>query len=228
MPFSGRDAVVLCVLVCCVPLQYWFTKTSPSTPEQRSAVVYQLVEQARAFAARWFTMDSWREWLRQMFIKHMANDYSQWYLLDDDKPLGECPAVEVWHYRSPHGTFGMSPKPRLEHPKEVKWRIGQVVKHHSFGYKGVIIGWDLKAKAPQEWILSQHKENLHWRDQPNYTLLVDTDGRKIPQIAYVPQENITPLINEEVKHPDLHHYFDDFDGAQYIPCPWLRAVYPSD
>lgn len=75
------------------------------------------------------------------------SDYSHWYPLDDDNPLGECPAVEVWNYRSPQGTFGMSPKPRLDHPKEVKWRIGQVVRHHNFGYKGVIIGWDLKAKV---------------------------------------------------------------------------------
>lgn len=228
MPFSGRDAVVLCVLVCCVPLQYWLTRTSHSTPDQRSAEVYRLLEQIRTVANKWFSTAAWMDWLRHLHHKHMSSDYSHWYPVDDDNPLGECPAVEVWHYRSPQGTFGMSPKPRLDHPKEVKWRIGQVVRHHDFGYKGVIVGWDYKAKAPLEWILRQHKQNLHWRDQPNYTLLVDTDGRKIPQIAYVPQENITPLINEEVKHPDLHQYFDEFDGAQYIPSPWLRAVYPSD
>lgn len=93
------------------------------------------------------------------------SDYSHWYPVDDDNPLGECPAVEVWNYRSPQGTFGMSPRPRLDHPKEVKWRIGQVVRHHDFGYKGVIIGWDLKAKVritDDNKVTLQQKRNI-WR-----------------------------------------------------------------
>ena len=73
MPFSGRDAVVLCVLMCCVPLQYWLTRNSHTSPDQRLAEVYRLLEQARAFAAKWFTAASWREWLHQVFVKYMTN-----------------------------------------------------------------------------------------------------------------------------------------------------------
>lgn len=38
----------------------------------------------------------------------------------------------------------------------------------------------------------------HWKEQPNYTLLVDTEDRPA-EITYVPQENITPIINTEVR-----------------------------
>nr|XP_053634241.1 uncharacterized protein LOC128689791 isoform X5 [Cherax quadricarinatus] len=228
MPMSGRDAVVLCVLVCCVPVQYWLTQHSSLTTDQRATELYRLVKQIHIVAQKWLTTASWRMWLIGVQQKYMANDYSHWYNLDDDDPLGECPAVEVWNFRSPDGSFGMSPKPRSIRPQGLKWRIGQVVKHSLFGYKAVIIGWDPKSKAPEEWIQKIHQDNKNWREQPNYALLVDTGDREMAQITYVPQENISPIINYEVKHPDINQYFDYFDGAQYIPCPWLRAVYPRD
>lgn len=65
----------------------------------------------------------------------------------DDDPVGECPAVEVWYDRSPEEFFASSPKPRFLHPPTVKWRLGQVVRHKILGYRGVIIGWDIKAKV---------------------------------------------------------------------------------
>ncbi|XP_045615384.1 uncharacterized protein [Procambarus clarkii] len=228
MPLSGRDAVVLCVLVCCVPVQYWLTQRSSITPDQRAIEMYRLVKQAHTLSQKWLTSSSWREWLIGVQQKYMVNDYSHWYNLDDDDPLGECPAVEVWNYRNPDGAFGMSPKPRNIRPQGLKWRIGQVVKHNLWGYKAVIIGWDPKSKAPEEWISKMHQDNKHWKEQPNYALLVDTGDREAAQITYVPQENISPILNHEVKHPDLNQYFDFYDGAQYIPGPWLRAIYPRD
>ncbi|XP_042238036.1 uncharacterized protein LOC121876733 isoform X2 [Homarus americanus] len=228
MPLSGRDAVVLCVLVCCVPLQHWLTQHSSVTPDERSAEVYRLVEYARFVAQKWLSTASWKDWLLSVQLKYTTNDYSHWYNLDDDDPEGECPAVEVWNYLFPDGAFGMSPKPRNVRPEGMKWRIGQVVRHKIWGYKAVIFGWDPKTKAPEEWIQKMHRENTHWREQPNYALLVDTDQKDIVQITYVPQENISPVTNQEVHHPGLSRYFDYFDGAQYIPRPWLRAVYPRD
>lgn len=29
-------------------------------------------------------------------------------------------------------------------------------------------------------------------------------------------------------HPAIDNYFESFDGAQYIPRPWLQALYPQD
>jgi len=40
-----------------------------------------------------------------------------------------------------------SADPRSPRPPHVKFRVGQVVRHKRFGYRGVIIGWDVVAKV---------------------------------------------------------------------------------
>ena len=44
-------------------------------------------------------------------------------------------------------------------------RVGQVVKHKRWGYRGVIIGWDEKARAPESWLREMHKHEPEWRNQ---------------------------------------------------------------
>ena len=56
-----------------------------------------------------------------------------------------------------------------------------------WGYRGVIIGWDETARAPDFWIKEMHQNNPRWQHQPNYAVLVDTRDRPAPQITYVPQ-----------------------------------------
>jgi hypothetical protein len=40
-----------------------------------------------------------------------------------------------------------STKPRFPRPPHVKYRVGQVIKHKKWGYRGVIIGWDPVTKV---------------------------------------------------------------------------------
>ena len=75
----------------------------------------------------------------------MYLDYSHWY--KDDEINGQCPAVEVMKARDPQGFFATSHIPRFKRPREVKFRIGQVVKHLRHGYHGIIIGWDKTCKV---------------------------------------------------------------------------------
>ena len=58
-----------------------------------------------------------------------------------------------------------------------------MVKHKKWGYRGVIVGWDLTAQAQKEWIDSMHKENPEWTTQPNFAILVDTRDRPAPQVS---------------------------------------------
>ena len=37
------------------------------------------------------------------------------------------------------------------HPPEVLFRVGQVIKHKRYGYKGVISGWDPVCAASPQW-----------------------------------------------------------------------------
>lgn len=57
------------------------------------------------------------------------------------------PAIEVLQYRERAGYFTTSLDVRNERPLHLRYRIGQVVKHRTRGYKGVIVGWDLQAKV---------------------------------------------------------------------------------
>ena len=85
---------------------------------------------------------------------------------------GESIAKEVLKYREEVNTghFASSTQPRNERKPQVKYRIGQVLKHKKFGYRGVIVGWDETTKAPEFWINQMHgKTNPEWREQPNYS-----------------------------------------------------------
>lgn len=59
----------------------------------------------------------------------------------------QSPAVEVLKYRERVDYFATSLDVRSERPLHLRYRIGQVVKHRTLGYKGVIVGWDLQAKV---------------------------------------------------------------------------------
>lgn len=59
----------------------------------------------------------------------------------------ESPAIEVLKYREKAGYFATSLEVRNKRPLHLRYRIGQVVRHRTLGYKGVIVGWDLQAKV---------------------------------------------------------------------------------
>ncbi|XP_057307550.1 F-box only protein 21-like [Hydractinia symbiolongicarpus] len=139
---------------------------------------------------------------------------------------GECPAKEVMHFAEPNGYFSGSPEPR-KHRDKVKYRIGQVIKHKRFGYRGVIVGWDYRTKAPDQWIQVNHFDPT-WRYQPNYSILVDTRDRTDVQTTYVVEENMEVISDTKIEHPDIDEYFQSYGGSQYVPRPWLKELYPLD
>lgn len=66
------------------------------------------------------------------------------------------------------------------------------------------------------------------KDQPNYTVLIDTRDRLRSQIAYIAEENIF-LDENAVIHPFVKNYFEKFNGVNYYNSrPWHRKIYPND
>lgn len=90
------------------------------------------------------------------------------------------------------------------------------------------MGWDQSAKASENWLDQMHSGHPEWRKQPNYRVLVDTRDRTPAQATYVPQENIEVQRSVKVQHPKVNDHFEHFDGSQYIPRPWMKALYPMD
>ena len=149
---------------------------------------------------------------------------------ETDPNSDESPAKEVLELRERQqkGHFASSLKPRSDRSEKIKFRVGQVVQHIKNGYRGVVVGWDPQANAPNDWLKQSGEENQDWMHQPNYLILVDTRDRPEPQFTYVPQDNLKIKKHARVIHPKLYDYFKDYDGAQYVPQLWLQIIYPKD
>ncbi len=88
------------------------------------------------------SVEVWKSLLWK-YIKFTSSPLSSTRITD----TGECVAKEVFKYKDPDGYFAMSPEPRSPRPPNVAFRVGQVIKHKKFGYRGVIVGWDKKTKV---------------------------------------------------------------------------------
>lgn len=230
MPDIGlRSGLLYLVLVLAIPIQYYLSSNASVPSAQRDATFRRLLKSVTNFRYKYLSLSSWHHWCTNLWQKVDGWRSGQQTFFSDDDELGESPAIEVIHHRSPEGYFATSTNKRSPRPPEVKYRVGQVIRHKIWGYRGVIIGWDPIAHAPEEWLNKMHPpDKWHWRKMPNYSILVDTRDRPQPQVTYVPQENIEIITQTEIVHPNLDNYFDSFDGAQYLMRPALKYFYPRD
>jgi len=151
MPIQ-REHVQLAALFLCVPAQLLISQYMGSTESNRTYAISQLVGQWTHIQENWLRVESWKSWCKRLLNLKMRDIMLDPLGLMD--PLGECPAVEVFKFRDKDGYFGQSPEPRDARPPHVQFRVGQVVKHKRWGYRGVIIGWDETAvgEALSLWI----------------------------------------------------------------------------
>ncbi|XP_067123717.1 uncharacterized protein [Centruroides vittatus] len=229
MPRFQPDNYYLGILFLCVPLQYFLVYYWNSNEVSRTHAINQFIKNLVQFKQTFFHWSSWEKWCSNFLSSFWNDDFPDKSLYNSDDLQAESPAIEVMKFKQKHGYFASSPEPRNPRSPDVKYRIGQVIVHKKWNYRGVIIGWDEEAKAPEEWLKIMHgAEHPHWRKMPNYAILVDSRDRSRPQITYVPEENIEVVKNTRILNQDLEDYFEHFDGAQYIPRPWLRSLYPLD
>lgn len=98
--------------------------------------------------------------------------------------------------------------------KEAKFKIGQVVKHRLFPFRGVVFDVDPEFNNTEEWWMSIPEEVRPRKDQPFYHLLAEND--QTTYVAYVSQQNL--LVDESgepVRHPEVKSYFSEFKGDHY-------------
>jgi heat shock protein HspQ len=98
--------------------------------------------------------------------------------------------------------------------KQAKFRIGQVVKHRLFPFRGVIFDVDPEFNNTEEWWQSIPEEVRPRKDQPFYHLLAENANTHY--VAYVSQQNL--LVDDSgdpVGHPDIGSYFGAFKGQYY-------------
>lgn len=94
-----------------------------------------------------------------------------------------------------------------------RFRIGDVVHHKRFDYRGVVIGVDPEFRGTEAWYqlmaTSQPPKNRPW-----YQVLPHGASHR----TYVAEGNLEPdTTGEQVEHPELGRFFQSFDGERYVP-----------
>ena len=97
---------------------------------------------------------------------------------------------------------------------EAKYNLGDVVKHRSHPFRGVIFDIDPTFSNSDDWYEAIPAEARPRKDQPFYHLLAENDDSYY--VAYVSEQNlIRDGSGEPVDHPDLPDLFGAFDGRAY-------------
>ena len=97
-----------------------------------------------------------------------------------------------------------------------RYRIGQVVKHRFFPFRGVIFDVDPTFSNTEEWWLSIPEDVRPRKDQPYYHVLAENE--ETTYVAYVSEQNLEPdPQGGPCRHPAVRELFGDLRDGQYEP-----------
>lgn len=95
-----------------------------------------------------------------------------------------------------------------------KFRIGQIVKHRIYPFRGVIFDVDPEFSNTEEWWNSIPEHVRPRRDQPFYHLLAE--NAETEYVAYVSEQNLVlDESREPVRHPQVSDFFGDVVDGEY-------------
>ena len=104
----------------------------------------------------------------------------------------------------------------MSEAKVAKFRIGQVVRHRLFPFRGVVFDVDPEFANTEEWYQAIPEEVRPHKEQPFYHLLAENDDSEY--VAYVSEQNlIDDSSGEPVRHPQLAEYFVKTSDGHYQP-----------
>ena len=102
--------------------------------------------------------------------------------------------------------------------KTLKFRIGQVVRHRVYPFRGVVFDVDPEFNNTDEWWESIPECVRPNKDQPFYHLLAENE--ETTYVAYVSEQNL--LVDDSggpVDHPQLSELFGQFEDGVYEVLP---------
>lgn len=104
--------------------------------------------------------------------------------------------------------------------REAKFRIGQVVRHRLFPFRGVIFDVDPSFNNTEEWYQAIPAEVRPRRDQPFYHLLAENEETEY--VAYVSEQNLLEdSSGQPLRHPQLGEFFERTSDGGYAPLPFV-------
>ncbi|NXP44023.1 FBX21 protein, partial [Heliornis fulica] len=232
---NAAAALQICVLLSAFPAQYFISQWYGTDSAHRIQITERLIIASwSSFTKSYLSLDAWADHLKLWLSKTRKYGWKicefrkgilitwNWYYGEKKTKIGDSEAET-------HSYFAESTHVRSPRPEYVQFSVGQVMVHKVFGYSGVIVGWDVKAEAPEEWL--QHKyppAKKDLKETPHYRILINKANGFGKSTAYIPEEEITIIVGLEVHHPDVKAYFSGYDGSKYIMQPWLKKIYPHD
>ncbi len=95
--------------------------------------------------------------------------------------------------------------------QQVKWNIGQLIRHRLFDYRGVVYDVDPVFMLSDEWYEKVAKSRPP-RDEPWYRVLVDGSDQE----TYVAQRNLAADDDlSSISHPLTGQIFSGFKDGRY-------------
>ncbi len=100
--------------------------------------------------------------------------------------------------------------------KFAKYKIGQVVKHRIFPFRGVVFDIDPTFSNTEEWWLSIPEHIRPNKDQPFYHLFAENTESEY--VAYVSEQNLLPdNSSEPIRHQQVAEEFEKDPKGDYRP-----------
>jgi heat shock protein HspQ len=97
-----------------------------------------------------------------------------------------------------------------------KYKIGQVVKHRLYPFRGVVFDIDPEFDNTEEWWESIPAEVRPRKDQPFYHLFAE--NAESEYVAYVSEQNLLPDTSKKpIRHPQVAEVFVQDDSGGYRP-----------
>jgi heat shock protein HspQ len=95
-----------------------------------------------------------------------------------------------------------------------KYRVGQVVRHRVYPFRGIIFDIDPVFNNTEEWWLAIPEEIRPRKDQPFYHLLAENADTEY--VAYVSEQNLLPDNSGiPLRHPKVSELFNEREDGHY-------------
>jgi heat shock protein HspQ len=102
----------------------------------------------------------------------------------------------------------------MDKTRTAKFKIGQVVRHRLFPFRGIVFDIDPEFANTEEWYQSIPAERRPSKDQPFYHLYAE--NAETEYVAYVSEQNLLPdNSGEPLRHPQVAEIFQKDDDGGY-------------
>jgi len=103
-----------------------------------------------------------------------------------------------------------------------RYRIGEIVRHRVYPFRGVVFDVDPVFANSDEWWLAIPEDIRPAKDQPYYHLLAE--NAETTYVAYVSEQNLIPDDSgRPVGHPNVDELFSGIEDGRYV----VRGVHAN-